>query len=52
MIMGWAEMRRARLPLSLPDEGKQFRFLSGARRIDSAGMGFAFFPILEGTIHG
>jgi hypothetical protein len=36
----------------LPTEGKQFRFLSGARRIDNAGTGLAFFPVSEGTIHG
>jgi hypothetical protein len=45
-------MRNAELTLCLPTEGKQIRFLSGAHRIDSAGMGFAFFPLLEGTIHG
>jgi hypothetical protein len=48
---GWTEMRKAQL-LLYSTEGKQIRFLSGAHRIASAGMGFAFFPLLEGTIHG
>jgi hypothetical protein len=40
------EMRIAQLRLDMPAKGKL------ARRVNSAGMGFAFFPLLEGTIHG
>ena len=45
-------MRKAKLLLYLPVEGKQLRFLTDARRADSAGMGFAFFVVSEGTLHG
>jgi acyl CoA:acetate/3-ketoacid CoA transferase alpha subunit len=46
MIREWPEMRKAQLHLDMPTEGTL------ARGIDSAGMGFAFFPLLEGTLHG
>jgi hypothetical protein len=46
LIKEWPEMRKAQLHLDMPAKGKL------AYRVDSAGMGFAFFPLLEGTIHG
>ena len=39
-------MRKTQLHLYMPANGKL------ARRVDSTGMGFAFFPLLAGTIHG
>jgi hypothetical protein len=44
--MEWPAMRKTQLHLYIPANGKL------ARRVDSAGMGFAFFPVLAGTIHG
>ena len=46
MIRERPEMRKAQLHLYLPAKGKL------GCRVDSAGMGFAFFALLEGTIHG
>jgi hypothetical protein len=46
MIKEWPAMRNAQLHLYMLAKGKL------ARRVASAGMGFAFFPLLEGTIHG
>ena len=45
-------MRKPKLLLYLPVEGKQLRFLTGPRRVDIGGMGFAFFAVSEGTLHG
>jgi hypothetical protein len=44
--MEWPAMRKTQLRLYKPAKCKL------ARRVDSAGMGFAFFPLLEGTLHG